>query len=258
MLISDRFAWHSTDEETVPPDRRRTDDGFDNGILSALPRESAERLAVNLETIDLSQGATIGHADEPIDYVYFVHRGLVSLVKTLEDGQSIEVRTVGIEGMTGLPVLLSSEHAFTDYIVEVPGFASRIVPRLLRDEVKRDRALAGLLQQYAHAAFAQFVHMAACNGLHSVRERCCRWLLVAHDNAGSDGFPLTHETLAALLGVQRAGVSNVAHSLRHAGLIDYRHGSVTIENRSGLEREACGCYRILRAQFRHLASGVEH
>jgi CRP-like cAMP-binding protein len=239
----------------VSPDRRRIEEGFENRILSALPRESVERLAVHLETVELTQGMTLGHADSPIDQVYFLNRGLVSLVKTLEDGQSIEVATVGIEGMVGLPVVLAGgDRSLTDYIVQVPGVASCIAPRQLRDEVRRDRALAALLSQYAQETFLQFIQIAACNGLHSVRERCCRWLLIAHDNAGSDGFPLTHETLAALLGVQRAGVSNVAHSLRQAGLIDYRHGSVTIENRSALEREACECYRILRAQFRHVAS----
>jgi len=85
--------------EIVAPDRRRTDDGFENRILSALPRESVERLAANLETVDLFQGDILGHSDASIDHLYFIHRGLVSLVKTLEDGQSIEVSTVGIEGM---------------------------------------------------------------------------------------------------------------------------------------------------------------
>jgi CRP-like cAMP-binding protein len=235
---------------TVPRDRAAGDD-FDNRILLALPQESAARLVANMETVDLVQGTTIGHADAPIEHVYFVHRGLVSLIKTLEDGQNIEVRTVGSEGMVGISVILGGDHALTDYVVEVPGFASRIASRRLRDEMKRDSVLAAMLHQYVFDVSRQFVQMAACNALHSVRERCCRWLLIAHDNAGSDSFPLTHETLAALLGVQRAGVSNVAQGLRQEGLIGYRHGNVTIEARSGLEREACECYRILRAQFHH-------
>jgi CRP-like cAMP-binding protein len=236
---------------TVPPDRKPAGD-LGNRILLALPQESAARLAANMETVDLVQGTTLGHADAPIEHVYFVHRGLVSLIKTLEHGQSIEVRTVGIEGSVGLSAVLGGEHRLGDYVVEVPGYASRIAGHRLRDEMKRDRALAAVLRQYVFDVLRQFVQLAACNALHSVRERCCRWLLIAHDNAGSDSFPLTHETLAALLGVQRAGVSNVAHGLRQEGLIEYRHGNVTIEARSGLEREACECYRILRAQFHHV------
>lgn len=230
----------------MPADRGRIGELSENRILAALPRKSAERLAANLETVDLLPGAVIGHADAPLEFAYFVHRGLVSLVKTLEDGQSIEVGTVGTEGIVGLPIILSREHALTDYVVAVSGVASRITARQLRDEMNRDQDLTTLLRQYAQEVFEQFIQMAACNALHSVRERCCRWLLIAHDNAASDSFPVTHETLAALLGVQRAGVSNVANSLRQAGLIDYRHGSLTIENRSGLEREGCECYRILR------------
>jgi CRP-like cAMP-binding protein len=230
----------------VPADRSRVGEVSDNRILGALPRKSAERFAVNLETVELLPGTVIGHADAPIEFAYFVHCGLVSLIKTLADGQSIEVGTVGAEGLVGLPVVLSRGHALTDYVVAVSGVASRITARQLRDEMNRDQDLATLLRQYAQEVFDQFIQMAACNALHSVRERCCRWLLIAHDNAASDSFPVTHETLAALLGVQRAGVSNVANSLRQAGLIDYRHGSLTIENRSGLEREACECYRVLR------------
>lgn len=229
------------------PPRHGDRGGYANRILAALPPESLDRLAGSLERVDLAQGAMLRHADAPMAHVYFLERGLASLVRRTEDGRSIEIGAVGVEGMVGVLATIGLRLASIDVTVQVPGFAWRLAPDTLRDAMARDRIFATLLRRDAHRAFEHLVQIAACNGLHSLRERCCRWLLTAHDNAGSDSFPLTHEALADVLGVQRAGVSAIASGLREAGLIAYRHGRITIGDRRGLERQACECYHVLQA-----------
>ncbi|HEX7968695.1 MAG TPA: helix-turn-helix domain-containing protein, partial [Stellaceae bacterium] len=106
-----------------------------------------------------------------------------------------------------------------------------------------------LMLRYVEAAVAQFAQTAACNSIHSIEQRCCRWLLIAHDSAGSDSFAITHEVLAMMLGVQRASVSIAANALQKAGIIEYRHGRVTVTDRRALEARACECYAAIRAHF---------
>jgi hypothetical protein len=111
-----------------------------------------------------------------------------------------------------------------------------------------------VMLHYAHAFFNQVAQSAACNQFHSLRQRCCRWLLMTHDRMHSDQFLLTQEFLAMMLGVQRTGVTAAASELQRAGLIRYARGNVTILNRAGLEREACECYGISKREFDRLLS----
>ena len=137
-------------------------------------------------------------------------------------------------------------------MVQISGTTFRIKRNKLRDLMDEDPAVREALEKYAHFSVAAFAQTAACNRLHHLDERCCRWLLIAHDSARSDTFQLTHEFLAMMLGVQRAGVSITASALQKAGLIQYRHGQVTITNRAGLEDAACECYRTMSGKFDRL------
>jgi CRP-like cAMP-binding protein len=202
--------------------------------------------------MDTTRGQVVDRADRPAAHVHFVNRGLISFVKTMHDGRSVEVRTVGVEGVTEPNVLFGIEGALPESIVQVPGTAFRIKRDILSREMDQDSALRGVMQRYAAFAIRQIVQTAACNRLHTLEERCCRWLLIAHDSALSDTFPLTHEFLAMMLGVQRAGVSIAASFLQKAGLIQYTRGSVTITNRAGLEDAACECYGTIRGELDRL------
>jgi CRP-like cAMP-binding protein len=158
---------------------------------------------------------------------------------------------VGIEGVTGVGVLFGVDTAVLETVVQIPGAAYRIGRAVAREAIAGSEALRGLLQRYAHFVIGQLAQTAACNRLHSLEERCCRWLLIAHDSARSDDFLLTHEFLAMMLGAQRPGVSLAASILQRAGLIRYTRGHVTIVDRPGLEAAACECYGAMRAQLRH-------
>ena len=240
-----------------PSDRERDgriEEGmtFANLILSALAPASLQRLAPNLEAVELSQGRALHRADALIEHIYFLDKGLASLVKTMEDGRSIEVGAVGIEGALGILAAFGIGRTVVDAIIQLPSHGLRIRPSALQEEMARNPTLRTLILRSAQHTLSQVVQIAACNSLHSLRERCCRWLLTAHDSAGSNSFPVTHEILAAVLGVQRTGVSVIANTLRQSGLIAYRYGQLTITDRSGLERYACECYGLLRAQSAQL------
>ena len=202
---------------------------INNRILRSLPSATRKRLLTALEHISIVRSQEMDCVDQPIEYLYFVNRGMVSFVKTMRDGRTAEVGAVGIEGLTDPNALFVVDRAIVNSLVQIPGSAFRIRRDDLRREIAKDAALRAMMQRYARFAIGQFMQTAACNCLHSLEERSCRWLLMAHDSALDDTFPLTHEFLAMMLGVQRTGVSIAANVLQKAGLIRYARGHVTIK-----------------------------
>lgn len=229
-----------------------------NRMLLALPPASLERLRPDLEPVELPRGQVIGRQGRPVEYLHFISRGLVSLVKTMRDGRTVEIGTIGREGVTEAAAACGIGTTLLEGVVQIPGAALRIRLAPLAEALAADAALQELLHGYIRFCFLQMAQTAACNRLHFLEERCCRWLLTAHDSALSDTFPLTHEFLAMMLGVQRTGVSVAANALKSAGLIDYSHGLVTITDRAGLEHAACECYGVTEDLLAGLfASGEE-
>jgi CRP-like cAMP-binding protein len=226
--------------------------GIANYILLSLPRPSFNRIRPRLESIELAKGDVIVRVGQPIERLYFVNRGLISLIKTMQDGRTVEISAIGIEGITGAHALFGMNRAVLETIVQIPGNSFRIGCDSLKRFMAEDNKLRDVMERYASFAIGQLAQNAACNRLHSLEERCCRWLLMAHDSAILDTFPLTHEFLAMMLGVQRAGVSIAANTLQNAGLITYRHGIVTITNRSGLEDASCECYGAMQEELNKL------
>ncbi len=224
-------------------------DRITNRILGALPHTTLQRLLPELEPVTMARSQIIDQIDRSIEYLYFVDRGLISFVKTMQDGRSVEVGAVGIEGMTGANSLFGIDRAIVRSLVQIPGTALRIRRDVLKRETERDAVLLEVMHRCARFAMSQLVQTAACNRLHSLEERCCRWLLIACDSAHAATFPLTHEFLAMMLGVQRSGVSIAARFLQKAGLIEYTRGRVTVTDRPALEEAACECYGVMRAEF---------
>jgi len=223
-----------------------------NRILRSLPRATLKRILPDLQSVNTLRGQVIDVVDRPIEYLYFVNRGLVSFVKTMQDGRTVEVGAVGIEGITDPNALFGIDKAIVGSLVQIPGTALRIRRDVLMREMATDDALREMMHKCARFAISQLVQTAACNRLHTLEERCCRWLLIAHDSALAKSFPITHEFLAMMLGVQRAGVSVAARLLQRAGLIQYTRGRVTITDQAGLEDVACECYGAKRAEFERL------
>jgi CRP-like cAMP-binding protein len=159
---------------------------------------------------------------------------------------------VGKEGMLGLPVFLGTDRSSGQSFSQVPGESLRMEVAAFRQAMTRSRALVDLLHRYTQALFTQVSQSAACNSLHSIDERCCRWLLMTHNRVETDEFVLTQEFLAIMLGVRRASVAKVAGKLQAAGLIRYRRGQLRILDRQGLEAAACECYGVIRAEYERL------
>ena len=224
-----------------------------NRLLAALPKEEYERLLPKPEPISLNFKEVLYQPNEPIQYVYFVNHGVVSLLTIMEDGTVVEIATVGNEGMAGLPVFLGGDTIPYNAMVQIPGDAVRMKTDVFKDLVNQGSSLHGLLQRYTQALLNQISQSAACNRVHSIEERCCRWLLMTRDRVDSDNFPLTQEFLSQMLGVRRPSVSVVASILQKAGLIGYQRGRMTILDRHGLEAASCECYQLVKQEFDRLS-----
>jgi len=219
---------------------------LNNRFIAALPVDVAQKLSRHFEIVPLQRGAIIGRSGASVDELYFPDSGMISLIKPMSDGRTAEVGYVGIEGMSGVAALLDMKQSAVDRIVQMEGNARRIKTSLFREEMDRAPSLRQLVLRYMSYAIDQLVQTAACNRLHSLRQRCCRWLLTAHDNENKPTFALTHEFLALEMGVNRTSLSLAVGSLQKRGLIRYRRASVTILDRRGLESGSCECYDTLR------------
>lgn len=222
----------------------------DNRLLAALPDEEFARLVPNLEYVSLAPGEVLYESGERIRHVYFPNRNtLASLVADTDDGTSVEVGIVGNEGVIGIQAFLGVETTPTRIVAQIGGSAVRMRADVFREEFNRGGRLKDLLLRYTHALFAQVLHTAACNHLHSVEERFSRWLLMIHERATMDNLPLTQELISRRLGAHRSSVSVATDAFRREGLIRYERGKITILDREGLKSAACGCYGIIREEF---------
>ena len=219
----------------------------ENRLLLALPPAHRTRLIAQTTTVTFGHKDILYRAGGPIDYVYFPRSGAISAVIVMADGQVAETTAVGRDGMVGVAACLGAATSPEQVFCQVfPSECRKMAARDFADEVMQRAAVRDVVYAYFRGHLAASAQQTACNGLHSVEERCARWLLQSHDQVGADEFPLTHEFLATMLGVRRATVTVTAGLLQQAGLITYRHGRVTILDRAGLEKASCECYRIIR------------
>jgi CRP-like cAMP-binding protein len=228
------------------------DEQIANRLLLALAPVALKQLLPHFKRVEFGYGEIVYRPGDVVTDVCFINRGLLSLVKTMRDGRTVEVNTRGIDGVTAPASLFGFDTTILECVVQVPASGFSIRASVLRSAMARSRMLNGLIQRYTHLAVDQLAQTAACNRLHSLEERCCRRLLIAHDNARANTFPLTHEFLAGILGVRRPQISTLVGSLRKSGCIRYGRGLVTVADRAGLEARACECYEFIRRETDHL------
>ena len=220
-----------------------------NRILGSLPAREYARLLPHLKLASLEVNQLIYEAKGLIDYVYFPTCGVISAVAVMEDGTAIEVATVGNEGMAGLPALNKAERSPHRLFVQVAGQAYKMSANVLQRETRDEGLLCKVLFRYQTAFFMQMSQSVACNGLHSIEQRCCRWLLITLDRVADDVIPLTHEFLSIMLGVRRPGVTEVLQKLQAKGYLRYHRGTITVLDRAGLENTSCECYRNVKTEY---------
>src|SRR5829696_759606 len=228
----------------------------ENRLLALLPAAELDALRRHAEVVPLRHGFCAIVPDRPINDVYFPLTCLLSMVTTMEDGATVESGTIGREGMSGTPVILNAGQTTMPTFCQIPGEALRVRAELVRESYERSQDARLILNRYVHTVVVVGSQSAACNALHRVEARMCRWLLMSSDGVGSDEVNLTQEYLAAMLGVRRPGVTEVAGKLRAEGLIDYTRGSIRIVERGAMEKLACECYARVKGEYERLFGGA--
>jgi CRP-like cAMP-binding protein len=233
-----------------------TDIPHGNKLLDALPAADRAALVPHLDAERLEMKQVLFEPGKPLDHVYFPVTAVGSLLNLVDDAiGGVEVATVGNEGLLGLPASwgITTFNPSELAQCQVPGEAVVMDSETFAAKVAAGGGFTEVVHRYSHAFVTQISQQVACNGLHSIEERCARWLLLTSDRVGTqESFPLTQEFLAQMLGVRRASVTVVAGILRQAGLIHFRRGRITITDRQGLESVSCECYRVLREVFDRL------
>ena len=239
---------------TVSPARYLPDGTLlQNRLLAALPARDYARIQKHLHMNTSVTGRTLQAHGTPVTEVYFPNGGVFSVTNEMRSGALVEVATVGREGMLGIGVFLGDRSGAGRMFQQVPDgpFPSMTVSRFVKES-----ATAGpfrdVVALYAQANLLQIMQGTACNALHDVKQRCCRWLLQTQDRVGTREFLLKQEFLAIMLGVQRPTVTLVMGTLQDSGLIATRYGRIRVLQRRGLENAACECYDVIRAHFQRL------
>jgi CRP-like cAMP-binding protein len=221
---------------------------LDNKLLSSLPREQFELLAPHLTPVFLEQGTVLIEAGEEFDRVFFPQYGMLSLLAVLKDGRAIETATVGREGVVGAMAGLGLYKSLVRVVVQLPIGVSTIPATQFRKAAAASEAIRNLCINYNEVLLSQARVTAACNAMHVIEARFCRWLLQTADRAASDTVNLTQEFLAEMLGVRRTSVTEVASKIQSLRAITYSRGVIHILDRPALERMSCECYQTLLEQ----------
>jgi len=223
-----------------------------NLLLAALPADDMGLLAPHLVQVDLDRGKLLYDPGDRIDTVYFPSDGVISLMTLMENGAAIESATIGPEGALGLMAAVAPRQALSRAIVQTPLKAARLSAERMHEAWERSPRIRDMVDRHGEALFGHAIQSVACNALHSVEARFCRWLLACRDRIDTDTVSLTQEFLADMLGVQRTTVTAVAGALQARGMIRYRRGVVDILDRPSLEAIACECYGAVKRNYERL------
>jgi CRP-like cAMP-binding protein len=214
-----------------------------NQLLGAMSQEDADKFFSDLHPVSLPLRQIIYGVGAPLEHVYFIEQGIASILTHMTAGERIEAGMIGSEGIVGLPALLGREMSGQHVIVQAPLTALRMTSVDFKAAFEQSTAVRNVMLRYTGTLLEIASQTAACNRLHSLKERCARWLLMMYDRLQSDAMPLTHEFLSMMLGVRRSRVSEAAGELQRLGLIRYYRGQVNILDHAALTAMACECYR---------------
>ena len=220
-----------------------------NHFLDALSDDDLGLLKPSLLCVSLPRGTVLCWPDSQVECVWFPVTAVLSVVTIMEDGHDVEGCTIGHESAYGLLNALGSAVTINRVIAQVPGRAVKALSSRLRAAAALSVGMTELIVRHAQANLAQTQQSVACNAIHGVEARLCRWLLMTQDRTRSDRLPLTQEFLGFMLGVQRTTVTAAARTLREAGLIAYSRGMIEIRDRRGLITHACECYSSVRDNY---------
>jgi CRP-like cAMP-binding protein len=216
-----------------------------NRFLAKLNQQDLDAFMREAKIVPLKLRKRIVLQDARVDAVYFPLNCMFSLLVTTDGQPKMEMATVGKESVVGASEVLQSLGSMALSIVQIPGMAVRIKADVFRKLANTRLPVQKLVHQHTYALLRQILFGAACNRIHSMEERCARWMLMTHDRAAQDSFPLTQEFLSHMLGVRRATVNVATGMLKKAGFITYIRGKITVIDRAGLESTSCDCYKAI-------------
>jgi CRP-like cAMP-binding protein len=227
-----------------------------NFLLNRLDAITLDRIAPNLSVIQLGHGEVLAETHARVEKVYFPHTGIISCVVETIGGGAIETGMIGNDGAFGASQALDEKVSLNHVVMQVPGTASVISSDDIREVADELPAFRGLLVKYEQFFLAQVQQTAACNALHAVQARTCKWLLRMHALVGTD-LPLTQEFLAQMMGVRRTSVTEVAGELQKAGMISYSRGRIHIKDVNLIRQWACECDDDVRSHYRRVFQSNE-
>jgi CRP-like cAMP-binding protein len=226
--------------------------GVRNRLLQKVGLEDWDLLGPHLEPVTLKERQIIEVPTKPISHAYFLETGVASVVAVNAEDRRIEVGVIGFEGVTGVPLIMGDNRAQNSIYMQIGGGGHRILREALSEAMAKSEGLRALMLKSAQGFMIQTTHSALANGRAKLEQRLARWLLMALDRITTDTVPLTHEFLAVMLGVRRAGITVAIHGFERRGLVTTRRGQLTVTNRRGIEQIAGSFYGTPEAELRRL------
>ncbi len=220
-----------------------------NRLLGAFTDEARKKIMPYMEEVELELGSIVCEAGGLLTHAYFPQGCVLSLLIALENGSEIECANIGREGAFGLFAAMYSRVSYSRCTVQLRGPMIRCEIEPIQEEFRNSAHMQNLLVGYSETLLSQVMQTVACNSMHSVEERLCRWLLMMHDRAEGENLTYTHEFLARIMGANRTSVTLAAQSLQNQGLITYRRGLMQVDDRLGLQATSCECYAIVKERF---------
>jgi CRP-like cAMP-binding protein len=229
--------------------KRESTDASANKLLAALPKARRDRIIAKTQLVTVSGKEILYYPGDLISYVYFPLTCFISMMTEMKNGATIEIATVGNEGVLGIAAYVGVDLAVARGITQVPGEAMRMSVRNFTQAANEDEYFDTILGRYTHTLIMQIARSGGCNSLHSVEERYARWLLMMHDRTNVNVFAFTQEFLSRMLGVSRARVNIVTRDLEKAGRLKHNRSQITVLDWKGLEASSCECYRYIKEEF---------
>lgn len=220
-----------------------------NRLLSSLDEVGRSRVWSKLRRVDLRAKQILYHPDQRISDIYFPESCVIAMLTLMANGATIESATVGREGASWISASFRSPTMPCQTMVAIPGDALMVPAAVVENEIQKNGSFHETLSLYAHTLLVQTLRSTACNGLHSLEQRCSRWMLMTLDRIDIDRFVMTHDFLASLLGVQRPAVSQLVERLASMGTLQITRGQIRVADRTKLESLSCECYAVIKEQF---------